>query len=161
MSQVDGGLSQGLAIVPKERTKLPPRPADGSLFDRYVTQSRRNTEHSRVGRCNRVVACEQQHAMRAGGIELTKQAERSAGTQERSADGCRQRPVAPEDFSAGPERIQPQLSGWAGRGNGHIQGRPGRTDDRIWREDMGFSKGGERGVAPGRQGSKGEHLPGK
>ena len=99
--------------------------------------------------------------MRAGGIQLTEQAERAAGRGERSADGCRQGPVAPEGFSAGPERLQPQLTRWASRSHGRFQGRLRRTDDRIWRENMGFSKRGERSVAPGRQGFQGKHFPGK
>jgi hypothetical protein len=99
--------------------------------------------------------------MRPGSVELTEQAERSAGPQERSADGGRQRPVAPEDVGAGPERIQSQLAGGTGRGNGRFQGRPGRADDRIRRQNVGFSKGGQRGVSPSRQGLAGEHFPGK
>jgi hypothetical protein len=89
--------------------------------------------------------------MRTSSIELAERAKRSAGPAERSADSRRQHPVAAEDFGAGPERVQPQLQRWTGRGNGSFQGRPGRADDRVRRQDMRPSKRGERGVTPGWQ----------
>jgi hypothetical protein len=159
--QVDGGAAEDVAIGPEKRGKLATCPPKCPPFDGYISQPSGDTEHSWVCWHNRVVAREQQHPMRAGGIELAEPAERSTGSAERSADSRRQHPVAAEHFSASPERVQPQLQRWTGHGNGGFQGRPGGADDRVGRQDMGPSKRGKRGFTPGWQCLPREHFPGK